>query len=524
MSAEVHPFPTDHSASNHPVIRLQPGQIHLAVDAAERELSRLGKIYQRGGVIVSIINDPATGDIRIENITAQTLLVAMSAAMAWEQYDARKSRWVRVDPPSRHVNVLYDSNSYTHLPVLSGLTHQPYLRADGSLMSDPHYDSSSCMYGVFRAEDFEIPDAPSRTQAETALGKLESLLEEFSFASPVDKSAALCAVLTAVVRPTLATAPMFHVKAHMPGSGKSYLCELFTAFATPTHGSPTGFPANEEECSKQLLAELMRSPAVIEFDNLTTDLLAYRSLCTTLTSEHISGRILGSSKTVTVTTRSLILSSGNNVGPVKDMTRRCVTINLSPQCESPAARSYQRPNLVRDVLRQRGIYVSAVFTIIRAWISAGRPVTECKPLSSYCHWSDLCRQPLLWLGRPDPVASVFASMEEDPDREILGRFLKVWYAAFGKTPTMVRDAVGQASVYNGNHDLREVLHDIADERGEINRRRLGWWIKHHAGQIVDGLRITKAQGNGSAERWSIGVVDKHDPVLSVSPVSLPPDF
>jgi len=222
----------------------------------------------------------------------------------------------------------------------------------------------------------------------------------------------------------------------------------------------------------------------------------------------MSGRILGVSKTATVNTRALFLSSGNNVGPVQDMTRRCITIHLSPDCEVPAARSFTRPDLVRDVLRERGRYVSAALTIIRAWIVAGWPKTECKSLASYGDWSDLCRQPLLWLGCVDPTASVFQAMAEDPDRETLARLLNAWFAGFGKTPAMVRDAVKQAhALYDEHAELREVLRDIADERGEINRRKLGWWIRRHAGRIVDGMRIVRATGNGSAERWRIEVVE-----------------
>ena len=159
---------------------------------------------------------------------------------------------------------------------------------------------------------------------------LRDLLSEFSFARDTDLAAALAAMLTAAVRPSLPHAPMFHVRAHMVGSGKSYLCELITAFATPQRGTPTTFPGDDEECRKLLLAELLRAPAVIEFDNLTGDLVAHKSLCTALTSEHMSGRILGVSKTATVSTRALFLSSGNNVGPVQDMTRRCITIHLDP--------------------------------------------------------------------------------------------------------------------------------------------------------------------------------------------------
>ena len=75
---------------------------------------------------------------------------------------------------------------------------------------------------------------------------------------------------------------------------------------------------------------------------------------------------------------------------------------------------------------------------------------------------------------------------------------------FGKTGAMVRDAEKQASAFHDEHEeLREVLHNIADERGEINRRKLGWWIRRHAGRIVDGQRFVRASGNRSAEAWQV---------------------
>jgi len=61
-----------------------------------------------------------------------------------------------------------------------------------------------------------------------------------------------------------------------------------------------------------------------------------------------------------------------------------------------------------------------------------------------------------------------------------------------------------------NDELKEILHDIADERGVINRRKLGWWIRRHAGRIVDELRFVRCSGNSSSEKWR---------AESVSPVS-----
>jgi hypothetical protein len=494
-------------------IRVIAGEIHRVVDVAEEALAQCKRYYQRGGLITTVTTDPGTRDTKIQEISLPALVRALSGVATWERYDARAKDWIRTDPPARHASVLFDSTSYLHLPVVSGLARQPYLRSDGSMMTVAGYDAETWMFGVFDSRAFSIPAEPTREDAEKSLAMLSDLLAEFSFASKADFAATLTAILTASTRPSLPTAPMFHVKAHMIASGKSYLCELIAAFATPQRGTPTSFPADDEECRKLLLAELLRSPAVVEFDNLTSDLVAHKSLCTALTSEHMSGRILGVSKTATVGTRTLFLSSGNNVGPVQDMTRRCITVKLSPQCEIPAARTFKRPELIREVLQERGRYVSAALTIIRAWIVAGRPKTACKALAGYGVWSDLCRQPILWLGCSDPTASVFEAMAEDPDRETLVRFLEAWWDAFGTVPTMIREAVSWTSGgSDSGNELREVLLDIAGERGEINRRKLGWWIRRHAGRILESKRITRAAGNGSAERWRAEIVEPVSPV------------
>ena len=106
---------------------------------------------------------------------------------------------MRTDPPARHVTVLFDSTSYHHLPVLSGLTRQPYLRPDGSLVISAGYDAATGMFGVFDARAFAVPDCPSRADAESALSTLNELLTEFSFAGDTDRAAALCALLTAAI-------------------------------------------------------------------------------------------------------------------------------------------------------------------------------------------------------------------------------------------------------------------------------------------------------------------------------------
>ncbi|MBF0427231.1 MAG: hypothetical protein HQL66_15570 [Magnetococcales bacterium] len=113
-------------------------------------------------------------------------------------------------------------------------------------------------------------------------------------------------------------------------------------------------------------------------------------------------------------------------------------------------------------------------------------------------------------------------MADDPDRETLGRLLAAWNGIFGNAPTMVREAVNAMHSFTTMHEtdereeLREVIRDIADERGQINRRRLGRWITRHAGRIVDGLKFVPASGNMSAKAWRVESVSSVLQVFSSS--------
>ena len=489
-------------AKHRPMILIQPGELPRICDAVESELAKTKRHYQRGGVIVTITTDPSSKETVVKPLSLQSLTRALAGVVIWKRFDKRSSGWVVSDPPERHVRVLHDSTHYPHLPVLNGIARQPYLRPNGTLMLDADYDVETGMFGVFHASKFNVSDAPTREDALEALNELSELLSEFEFKTDYDHAAALAGILTAVVRPALPLAPMFHVNAPNIGSGKSYLCELLTTFATPQTSTPHTFPSDDEECRKLLLAELLTAPAVVEFDNLTSDLIPHKTLCTTLTSEFISGRILGQSKTAEVGTRSLFLSSGNNTEPVRDMTRRTVTINLDPKCETPAARNFlKQPVLVVRAERER--FVSLVLTIVRAWICAGSPKTECRTIASFKCWSDWCRQPLLWLGLPDPARCIFESIQDDPDRERLGSLLLVWHKIFRERPVMIRDVIS----VNGNAALHDVLVDIAKDRdGSIDRQKLGWWIKKHAGRVVDGLRFEKDEATRNAGKWRVVTV------------------
>ena len=204
-----------------PVIRVVPGDLHRVVDAAEKELASRGRHYQAGGLIVSVSTDPASGDPSIVPTSAPALTRELSVAATWEKYDGRAKDWVRCDPPARHAAILFDAQKFRYLPPLAGVARQPYFReSDGELIRLPGYDKTAQRFGVFDTRNFVISD-PTPDAAQAALALLEELLTEFHFPAATDKAAALAAIFTAVVRPTLPHAPAFHVRAPVFGSGKT---------------------------------------------------------------------------------------------------------------------------------------------------------------------------------------------------------------------------------------------------------------------------------------------------------------
>lgn len=501
-----------------PIIKVRPAYMPDAMRLAEACLGQTGRYFQRGRAIVEVQIDPATQEITVDDLNPISLAHALAGVSAWMRLDKRTKSWELVDPVERVCKALVGVHNYEVLQVLKGTAQQPYLRPDGTLCQAAGHDPATGLFGVFKADEFNVPEAPTREQAEQALDTLTELITEFPFATPHDKSAALAAMLTAAIRPSLAQAPMFHVRAPQIASGKSYLCSLITALATPGKGSPVPFPTRDEECSKLLLALLKGAPAVIEFDNLTDDIKPFKSLCSVLTEEHLQGRVLGRTKMLPVGTRAVFLSSGNNVGPSADMARRCVTINLDPGCELPAARAFKRSDLIGDVRRDRSRYVAAALTLVRAWITAGRPKTETKPLASYMDWLDLCCQPLMWLGLPDPTKAVFDGMAADPDRILLGQFLSGWRGFFADKVKHGRDVIAHVrSGCPGGEDFEEVLLEVTGDRDRIDGRKLGKWMARNQGRVVSGLRLEKAPTTRNVASWRVESVKSHESV-AVAPL------
>ena len=476
-----------------PIVLIMPGKLDLILEATKVALTMTGDYYQWEENIVQIIVCGTTGKHEIKIIGLLEIPQVLSKVVQFQRYSGRAQKWVNVDAPLNVITGLASSLSFCPLPVLNGLSDKPFLREDGTLVNKSGYDVKSGLYCTFEAGDFLVPEVPTALEGRVALSEIEGLLAEFPFVSPEDKSMALAAILTAAIRPSLPAAPMFHIRSTESGTGKSYLCKLISVFATDMQREPLSIPKTDDETEKRLFTELLQVPAVLEFDDVSANIKPLSMLCTLISNSTARCRILGTMTSKGLKLKTLILSSGVNKGPTKDMLRRCFVISMDPKLQDPTDRIFKRPNLAGEVLAARKKYVSLALTVVRAWIAEGRPRTKTRRYIGFDAWAELCLQPLLWLGCLDPGCLIARAKEDDPNREELESLLVTWEEEFGKKLVSIRELIAYAGLAaNNNGPLHASLLHVAGCKGIVDNRRLGHWLKAHEGQIVDNRSFKRS--------------------------------
>lgn len=400
--------------------------------------------------------------------------------------------------PTRIIKNILFNQDRQHLPELKGITSHPIFDANENLMDLPGYNPDTKIYGNFEP-DFKIREATYES-ARKALEILEATYAEFPFATRSDLSASISAVLTAVVRPCLEQAPGVSITATTFGSGKSYLASIIAAHASPDDPVVATYPYKSDEASKLVLSICMEQPAVVLFDDMQHDWKSHGPMNRLLTSPIVSERLLGSNRTASAPTRILIMGTGNNIEPERDMRRRVMTIRLAPEQQNAAFRKFEGDPL-EHVRKYRKAYVGLVLTIINAYLKVGKLEKEPIPIGSYKQWSRFCREPLIWLGLPDPAESLITQVKHDEDAEVLGELIQVLFNKYGTKSIPVRTMINDAEF---DDDLKFALMALPVMDGKyINPNKLGWYLRKIRGRIVDGFRI---ESGDLSERRSWRVV------------------
>ncbi|MBP7779486.1 MAG: hypothetical protein KA371_20400 [Acidobacteria bacterium] len=483
------------------------GSLTPIVDRVEEALLAT-PLYQRGGVLTRVIKlDSAVGDSgSVRRAAGSTVLAKVHEAYLVEQM-GRVLQWfkpnstgqVQIDPPSIYARTLLGRAEW-RFPVLHGVVTAPTLDRDGRILDRPGFDAASGLLLDLQANAFPaIPAEPSREAALAALGRLAEPLRGFPFVDSAARSVALSAILTALVRQSLRTAPLHGFDAPAAGTGKSYLAETVGLLATGARPPALSQGKSAEEDEKRLSTVLFAGDPVIHLDNceraVTGDFL-----CSMLTQEVVQARILGLSERRILPSTALVLASGNNLTLAGDTTRRAVMCRLDANMERPDSRAFAF-DCHAEVMANRADLVVAGLTVLRAYVVAGRPA-KLVPMGSFSDW-EWVRGALVWLGCADPADTRAAILDSDPKRDDLAVVMDHWASALGGGAVEVGDISRRADEEQGAGDigvLRDALVQVAC-RGSWSAKSVGWWLRGSKDRVVAGRSFRCEQGrNGQVWR------------------------
>ena len=411
--------------------------------------------------------------------------------------------FVRIDPPKDVAATILARFGEWLFPPVVGITTTPTLREDGTILEEPGYDSETRLFLSAPPTMPPIAAEPTREDAELALALLRGLLGEFPFTSDLSESVALSMLITPVVRGAFSVTPMHVANAPAAASGKSFLIDLAAVIASGQPCPVIAAGRDEEETEKRLGAALLTGQALINIDNVNGG-LGGDALCQAVERPVMQIRVLGKSKLVRITARGTTLfATGNNIVMSGDMNRRAIVCTLDSALERPELRQFAG-DPIAQVLADRGKYVAACLTLVRAYIVAGRPNLADR-LASFEDLSDNVRSALMWLGCDDPVLTMETARADDPDLDRLANVLAAWGDDIG-TGTDCRRTVAQVlaaieerdQVPSGNDDgsdrpyryqaLRDAIFAVG-YRGRVDARSIGNFLRRNKMRIVAGLRF-----------------------------------
>ena len=309
--------------------------------------SRAGSLVYPVGEFVTAADGGKTLMTRLSAFTVDSFIEPVAESAIFQRYSMRRKTWVDTDPPVQLVRMVLARERKWAFPQISGIITTPTLRADGSLLATPGYDPRSELYLWLDMQLPPIPAGPTREQALEALAILKELFEEFSFQrKALDLSVALSGLLTALLRGSLPTAPIYLVRADTPGTGKSYLVDVIAMVATGRLCPVITASRSPEETEKRIGAVLLSGSPIVSLDNVTHD-LGGELLCQITERPVVRIRILGRSEMPDCECHTAMFATGNNVGFAGDMVRRGLMCDLEALDERPELRQFRHEPLTR---------------------------------------------------------------------------------------------------------------------------------------------------------------------------------
>lgn len=568
----VPPPPPPPSDKPRAAIPWRPGErIPVTIDEdmvriVEEVLDIIGKryrVFQSGGKLVEVQRDKAAAIKFLVCEPNMPRLVTVGPSRA-RVIASRECQFVQektsrdgtpvatpILPPDWIGGALTTCPEFEKIPPLAAIAQAPTLRRDGALVHEPGYDEST---GIYLASDVKVnvPNNPTQTDAKVAMTRLLDLISDFDFTTDASRSVWVAGVLSVAARHTFSgPVPIIIIDASVKGAGKSKLADLASIIATGAKAARMTYNADDVEMNKMITALGMAGEQTVLLDNVVGK-LASPSLDAALTSDTYRGRILGKSEmSAAVPMKIVWFATGNGLIMGADTARRTIMARLEPMTDRPEDRTGPRPGTTwkyPDILGyahdHRAEFLSYALTVVKAFITAGRPSMGLRPMGSFEAWSDTIRSAIVWSGAADPCETISHARAADLQDHAVRMMVECWPVAddvavtaaalieWAEVEISLTDPTKRA-MFDRERPIREqwrnaLLEWLPAKKGDLpTARDLGYALRAVKGSVIGDYRIEAGEPMKSGLPWRrFRVIQSKDttpappPPMMTSPMSL----
>ncbi|MBC7772687.1 MAG: hypothetical protein H7210_09360 [Pyrinomonadaceae bacterium] len=391
-------------------------------------------LYQRGRLLVRIIKDESpptvvrreSGSPVISPLLAPTLRETLTRSARFCR--PKGDELVECHPTQWLVNAIHCRGSWPGVRHLSGYSDAPVLRADGSVWQEPGYDHQTCILYQPNAKFEPVPMNPTRDDAARSAVALLEVVQDFRFEGECHRAGYVAGLLSPLARACYAgSTPLFLIDANKPGSGKGLLAKTIGQIVSGRELPVSSYCHDAEEMRKQITTIAMAGDPMVLLDNLHGN-FGNGPLDRALTTNWWRDRVLSTNLQVELPLLMTWYATGNNVQIVGDTIRRIIHIRLVVLNEHPEHRSdFKHPDLLGWVSISRPNLVRAALTVLSAYIRAGMPRQNLRPMGGFEGWSRLVREAVVWAGLEDPALSTDSlAATSDVETESLEMLVRAW--------------------------------------------------------------------------------------------------
>jgi hypothetical protein len=300
--------------------------------------------------------------------------------------------------PAAYANTWLNQHAErSRLPVIKLFTHNPVYTNDWRLVASG-YDPAS---GIFYAG----PAVAPRDGTEC----LDTVLNDFCFKSPGDRTNYIGVLLTAILIPRfIGSKPAALFNGNQPNLGKSILAQIIALLRDGRAAETASYNPNDEEFEKRLGAIVRSGATTVIIDNAKTQGRNPRieSACLerSISDPILSFRLLGQSASIRTENSHIFCITANtpDVGP--DLVTRSVVINLYHEGD-PKRRDFAIADIEGYAQEHRLELLGELVGMVERWKASGMPMAKADSRFNKRGWGNIVGGILNACDEPDFLAN-----------------------------------------------------------------------------------------------------------------------